>query len=127
MKTVPDMSAWEEMKSGLVPLSKTHKKSDEPVRFRVYRKKQPAVSNVLDLHHKTVQEAYVCTQDFLAKHTRLGTKKIQIITGKGRTNAGVIRSEFEGWLDTPAFQKYVQCGAWTHDKGAINLCLKKHK
>ena len=79
------------------------------------------------MHHKTIQEAYLSTQEFLAKHTKLGTKKIQIITGKGRMNMGMIRSEFEGWLDTPIFKKYVQSGEWTHDKGAINLCLKKYK
>jgi DNA-nicking Smr family endonuclease len=56
-----------------------------------------------------------------------GTKKIQIITGKGRMGQGAIRSEFESWLDTPQFRKYIQKCEWTNDKGAMNLCLKKRK
>ena len=127
MQPITDLSLWDKIKVSFRPIKKTHQKRDFPERLRVYRNNTPPLSNILDLHHKTVQEAYVTTQDFIKKHMKLGTKNIQIITGKGRMGQGAIRSEFEGWLDTPKFQKYIRTSEWTNDKGAINLCLKKHK
>ena len=75
----------------------------------------------------TVQDAYDLTLSFIEKHYCLGTKKIQIITGKGREGKGLIRSEFPGWLDTTIFKQYIREIKWTNDKGAVNLWLKKNK
>ncbi|MBP5343609.1 MAG: Smr/MutS family protein [Alphaproteobacteria bacterium] len=118
---------WDKIKAHFNPIKKTHQQRELPDKLRVRRKNAVSLSNVLDLHHKTIQEAYVATQDFIQKHARLGTKNIQIITGKGRLGQGAIRSEFEGWLDTPKFRQYIRTNEWTNDKGAMNLCLKKTK
>ena len=127
MQPVVDLSLWEKIKTTFVPLKKKHQKRDMPQRLTV--KKVPAnqISTTLDLHHKTVQDAYLETTDFISKHYNRGTRKIQIITGKGCEGRGAIRSEFFGWLETPTLQRYVLSSEWTKDKGAVNLCLKKRK
>ena len=127
MQPVSDLSLWNKIKSSLIPIRKTHQPADFPPRLRVHRKQPVPYPNILDLHHKTVQEAYTSTQEFIRKHALLGTKNIQIITGKGHLGQGAIRSEFEGWLDTPQFRKYISAQQWTNDKGAMKLCLKKRK
>ena len=127
MQPITDLSLWDKIKSSFNPIKKTHQQRDFPVKLHVRRCHRTPLPNVLDLHHKTVQEAYESTQSFIQKHMQRGTKKIQIITGKGRMGQGAIRSEFENWLDTPQFRKYIRTSEWTNDKGAMNLCLKKRK
>ena len=122
-----DMSLWNEVKESFTPIKKTHQQREMPKRLYVHKKQRQPVSNQLDLHHKTVQGAYLSTQEFIQRHVRLGTTQVQIITGKGHLRQGAIRTEFEGWLDTPQFRKYISKKEWTNDKGAMNLCLKKSK
>ena len=81
----------------------------------------------LDLHQLTIQDAYQKTRQFIEKHYKIGRKKIQIITGKGRNGQGAIRAEFSGWLDTERFKKYIRTINWTNDEGAVDLWLKKNK
>ena len=127
MKKVNDTYLWNEYLASVIPLASDHKEADLPPRLKVKRAPALAVSYCLDLHQKTLQEAYQTTLSFIEKHYRLGSKQIQIITGKGREGKGAIRSEFQGWLDTAAFKKYIREWKWTNDKGAILLWFKKSK
>ena len=126
-ETSDDITLWENLKKTILPFHSKCKKADMPPRLRVHRGPQKTLPCFLDLHQMTIQEAYDKTLSFLEQHFRLKTKKIQIITGKGHEGAGVIRHEFNGWLDTQVFKRYIQRYEWTHDQGAINLWLKKNK
>ena len=69
MQPVTDMSWWDRIKSGLIPLKKTHQQPEFPVRLRVRRKPKQPLANTLDLHSQTVQEAYLSTQKFIQTHS----------------------------------------------------------
>lgn len=123
---INDFELWEKLKQTVQPILSGSLDFPVPPRLKV-RRVIKTLPCVLDLHHKTLDEAYSETLNFLATHFQKGTKKVQIITGKGHAGEGAIHCEFDGWLDTAAFRAYIRASEWTNDKGAINLWLKKDK
>ena len=126
MKTT-DTELWENLKKSVRPMDSGRKTEDVPPRLRVHRAPKTPVAYCLDLHRMTVDEAYQKTLQFIEKHYKIGSKKIQIITGKGRNGQGLIHLEFANWLDTNRFRQYIREAKWTNDEGAMNLWLKKNK
>lgn len=122
-----DNALWENLKQSVLPFKSGRKKEDIPPRLRVHRAPVKPVSYTLDLHQMTLEEAYNISHKFIQRHYKLGSKKIQIITGKGHMGGGAIRGEFGGWLDTPKFKQYIRETEWTNDKGAMNIWLRKNK
>ncbi len=127
MRKITDTELWEKIKASVRPLVHSETPNELPPRLKVRRAPVVILHNTLDLHQKTLEEAYNATEVFLCRHFQKGTKRVQIITGKGHLGGGLIRSEFAGWLDTPKFKAYIRTYEWTHDKGAMNLWLKKNK
>lgn len=127
MAKLEDAALWEEVKKFVQPLDLGVVSQDLPPRLKVCRAPLKPVCYSLDLHKMTIQEAYQKTVQFIEKHYKIGTKKIQIITGKGREGKGLIRGEFSGWLDTKVFRRYIREWKWTNDQGAVDLWLKKNK
>lgn len=127
MKQANDTELWNQLKQSVQPLAFNAAEQDLPPRLKVRRAPLSPVSYNLDLHHLTIQEAYQKTQQFIEKHYKIGTKHIQIITGKGREGKGAIHGEFAGWLDTTPFKQYIRQWEWKNDGGAANLWLRKKK
>jgi len=124
---VKDMVLWDKLKQDVQPLDVDVILHDLPPRLKVRYKFVPPLATRLDLHRMTVQEAYFKTLQFIEKHYKIGTKYVQVITGKGRLGQGAIRLEFSGWMDTPVFRQYIRKIQWTNDEGAVDLWLKKSK
>jgi len=122
-----DADTWDKLKESVRPLDTKRAQKELPPRLKVRRTVQKPISYSLDLHRMTVQEAYQKTVQFIEKHHKIGTKKIQIITGKGQNGQGLIRSEFANWLDTKTLKQYIRESEWTNDKGAMDIWLNKHK
>ena len=122
-----DNDLWEELKKSVQPFNVNRKSEDLPPRLRVHRAPAKPILYCLDLHQMTIDEAYQKTVQFIEKHYKIGSKKIQIITGKGREGKGLIRAEFANWLDTNRLKKYIRETKWTNDEGAMNIWLKKSK
>ena len=118
---------WNDLKKTVQPLETGVVEQELPPRLKVRRASVQPVAYTLDLHQMTLEQAYQSTLKFVDKHTKMGTKKIQIITGKGRLGKGLIRSEFPGWLETKPFKSCIREVRWTNDGGAVDLCLKKSK
>ena len=127
MKTVQDAELWEELKKTVQPIETGRKDEDFPPRLKVHRAMRNPVAYCLDLHQLTVEDAYQKTVQFIEKHYKIGSKKIQIITGKGREGKGIIHMEFANWLDTTRLKQYIREAKWTNDEGAMNIWLKKNK
>ena len=127
MKQPSDTVLWEELKKTVQPLDVGMVEQDLPPRLKVRRAVMVPATYCLDLHQMTIQQAYQATLHFVEKHFKIGSKKIQIITGKGREGKGLIHGEFMGWLDTKPFKQYIREAKWTNDEGAVNLWLKKNK
>ena len=127
MKQVQDIQLWDDLKKTVQPLELDMLEQELPPRLKVRRSPGQPVLYTLDLHQMTLQQAYQKTLQFIEKHYKIGSKKIQIITGKGRDGKGLIHMEFTNWLDTNRLKKYIREWNWTNDEGAANLWLKKNK
>lgn len=119
-----DEQIWEDLKSG-ISTDKNCPCRDIPKRLHVKRAVIEKLDTTIDLHGQTVQQAFDTTTRFLDKHYRMGTKKVLIITGRGTMGQGLIKKEFDGWLNNPKIQKYVRSFAWQNRGGAVSITLKK--
>ena len=124
---IEDGNLWDKIKQTVQPFHSDRREGVLPPRLRVHRAPLKPVSYCLDLHQMTVEEAFHKTAQFIEKHYKIGSKRIQIITGKGHEGKGLIHGEFMGWLDTNRFKQYIREAKWTHDEGAVDLWLKKNK
>ena len=126
LKTL-DTHLWDKIKESVVALKSGRHHAQFPPRLHVVKRAPSPLSISLDLHQMTVEEAHQQTKSFIENHFQLGTKKVLVITGKGRDKKGLIHSEFMGWLDTRCFQQYISNATWTKDEGAVEIWLKKNK
>ena len=127
MKQAEDNVLWDQLKKSVQPLNVGMIGDELPPKLKVHRAPLKPVVYCLDLHQLTVADAYQKTVQFIEKHYKIGSKKIQIITGKGQEGKGLIHGEFMGWLDTKVLKKYIREAKWTNDEGAVNLWLRKNK
>lgn len=76
----------------------------------------------LDLHGMGKLDAYEAVRDFIADVYANGARHVAIITGKGRTSDGVLRTSLPHWLNEPGLRRMV--GAITQaspDKGGSGV------
>ncbi len=86
-----------------------------------------AAARRLDLHGHTAPRAYLALSHFLkvahADHVRC----VEIITGKGHEDAGVLRRELPLWLNLPDLRPLVLAAAHASpgNPGAVRLLLRR--
>ena len=56
----------------------------------------------IDLHGMTQIEAHAALAAFVTKHVKIGARTLLVITGKGKDNKGVLRTNLSGWLESLA-------------------------
>ena len=127
MTSTEDTELWDQLKKTVQPLELNSAEGILPPRLKVRRALSQPVLYTLDLHQMTLEEAYQKTIQFIEKHYKIGSQKIQIITGKGREGRGLIHAEFANWLDTKRLSLYIRKSEWTNDEGAMNIWLRKNK
>lgn len=88
------------------------------------RDKVHPVPEILDLHQMTLQEAFATFEKFLQTHFILGTKKIEVITGRGKNNSGLLKKEFPLWLDNPEIRDKIRTYR-AQNEGAFEIELRK--
>lgn len=83
----------------------------------------------LDLHGMGKLDAYEAVREFVTDAYASGARHIAIITGKGRTSDGVLRTNLPHWLNEPPLRRYVGAIAQaSRDKGGsgvFHVLLKK--
>lgn len=83
----------------------------------------------LDLHGIGKLDAYEAVREFIADAYAAGARHLAIITGKGRTSDGILRSNLPHWLNEPALRRMVGAIAQaSRDKGGagvFHVLLKK--
>lgn len=129
---VTDLYLWNALAETVTPLSEAEKqasnvmkKSPKPYKLSAKVVRCRAIPSVLDLHGFTVQEAFEALESFLIHHTQAKTPKVEVITGKGRSSRGLIKSEIFKWLDNPKIGKYIKEMILSPDGGAVFITLKK--
>ena len=136
MLTDEDKKLWEAYTKTVTPLKdvKTNfclknfgKKLIKTFCFK--RREKQDVPTVLDLHGFTLEEAHALFVRFLNYHFENGTRKIIVITGKGKEGKGLLKNEFPKWLETEQIKEKIQianCMA-RNDGGAFELTLRQRK
>ncbi len=133
MLTSEDNALWEAYAKTVTPLGAASRLKVIGQRlantFRFRRKEKLFVPDILDLHGFTVQEAYALFVRFLNYHVQNGTKRIVVITGKGKDDKGVLKLEFPKWLENPTLKENVAKVALpeSYGGGAFELMLKQRK
>ncbi|QOD38705.1 Smr/MutS family protein [Candidatus Wolbachia massiliensis] len=91
------------------------------------------ISDKLDLHGYSAEDAYCKLIDFIIKNYRLRNRCLLIITGHGSATgkAGTIRSDLNKWLNDTKIQHmilYCQQATKKHGgKGAFYVLLRRNK
>ncbi|MGN1062816.1 MAG: Smr/MutS family protein [Alphaproteobacteria bacterium] len=125
-----DLSLWEELKKTIVPLKEGITecvRTPLSPRLRVRRAAPEQISYVLNLHGMTLEQAYEAVKKFVARHQRIGSCGITIITGKGLNKIGAIKKEIPLWFETPFFNDKIADFSWKNDGGALDIRLKRIK
>ena len=126
---VTDDSLWAEYAQSVQPLAQKKNLNPKtvPPRLKVRKTTTGILLNTLDLHGKTLEEAYRLTKTFFDLHFKNGTKQIGIITGKGLNGTGKIKNEIELWFETPFFKEKINAYHWENDGGVLRIRLKRQQ
>lgn len=125
-----DKALWEAYAKTVTPLGNVSKLKmigqKLSFRFVFKRKEQMFVPNILDLHGFTLEDAYKLFIRFLNHHMQEKTKKIIVITGKGKDNKGLLKAEFPKWLENSQIKDKIKSVTQpvSYGGGAFELTLK---
>ncbi len=99
-----DRATWERFRTGKLPAART-----------------------LDLHGRTAARAFTALQGFLGGAHAEGIRCVEVITGRGAGEGGVIRREFPLWLNLPALRPLVLAASHPHaaNPGSVRLLLRR--
>lgn len=99
-----DASTWNRFRTGKLPVSRT-----------------------LDLHGRTAQRAYAALEQFLRVNVAEGVRCVEVITGRGKGETGVIRREFPLWLNQAHLRPLILAAAHPHalNPGSVRLLLRR--
>jgi DNA-nicking Smr family endonuclease len=101
-----DAASWEKLRRG---------------RMRPERK--------LDLHGRTAQVAFAAFDRFIAQARADGIRCVEVVTGRGAGEGGVIRRELPHWLNLPHIRGGILAAAHPHraNVGAVVLLLRRNR
>ena len=99
-----DRGTWDRFRTGKLPASRT-----------------------LDLHGRTAARAFDALRGFLGASHAEGARCVEVITGRGAGEGGVIRREFPLWLNLPELRPLVLAAAHPHaaNPGSVRLLLRR--
>jgi DNA-nicking Smr family endonuclease len=88
-----------------------------------------APARTLDLHGRTAQRAYHALIAFLHAAHADQIRCVEVITGRGSGETGVIRREFPLWLNLPNLRPLVLAASHPHpaNPGSVRLLLRRRK
>ena len=125
-----DKALWEAYTKTVQPLSKVSKFKIIGQKFSFHfgfkRKEKAFVPEILDLHGFTLEEAYSLFLRFLNYHIQQKTKKIIVITGKGKDGKGLLKAEFPKWVENFQIKDKIKSVTQplSYGGGAFELTLK---
>ena len=131
MLTDEDKALWEAYTKTVTPLKKKSrlKSFGQRIVLKFHLKRKTDVPTTLDLHGFALQEAYNLFLRFLTYHFEHGTKRVVVITGKGKDGAGLLKNEFPKWLESDIIKEKIKASGQTllNGGGAFELMLKQRK
>ena len=84
-------------------------------------------TRTIDLHGRTAQRAFHALHGFLQDAHADRVRCVEVITGRGAQEQGVIRRELPLWLNLPALRPLVLAATHPHpnNPGAVRLLLRR--
>jgi DNA-nicking Smr family endonuclease len=91
------------------------------------RRGQMRPERVLDLHGRTAQGAFSAFDHFIASARADGIRCVEIVTGRGAGEGGVLRRELPLWLNLPHLRGTILAAVHPHraNVGAVVLLLRR--
>lgn len=83
----------------------------------------------LDLHGRTAQAAFAAFDRFIAQARTDGIRCVEIVTGRGAGEGGVLRRELPHWLNLPHIRDGILAATHPHraNVGAVVLLLRRKR
>ncbi len=98
-------------------------------RWRDLRRGRTRPERVLDLHGRRAEEAHALVHRFLRDAGDDGVRMVEIVTGKGGAEGGVLRRELPHWLNLPTLRPMI-LGAvhpGAANTGAVRVLLRRRR
>jgi DNA-nicking Smr family endonuclease len=93
------------------------------------RRGELPIATRLDLHGLTQTQAHERLQSFLSRARRDGARCVLVITGRGSSGGGVLRTMTPRWLDEPPLRDHVVAFAQASPShggaGALYVLLRR--
>jgi DNA-nicking Smr family endonuclease len=95
--------------------------------WRRFRAGRLPREKVLDLHGQTAQRAYHALVGFLNAAHADRVRCVEVVTGRGGLEGGVLRRELPHWLNLPELRPLVLAAAHPHvaNPGSVRLLLRR--
>ena len=86
-----------------------------------------APTRTLDLHGRTAQRAFAALHAFIEAAHADRVRVVEVITGRGVGDSGVLRRELPIWLNLPALRPLVLAASHPHaaNVGSVRLLLRR--
>lgn len=86
-----------------------------------------APMRTLDLHGRTAQRAFAALHAFIEAAHADRVRVVEVITGRGPGDSGVLRRELPMWLNLPALRPLVLAASHPHaaNVGSVRLLLRR--
>lgn len=84
-------------------------------------------SRTLDLHGRTAHRAHEALHAFLRGAHADGLRCVEIVTGRGQREGGLLRRELPHWLNSPELRPLVLAASHPHpaNPGSVRVLLRR--
>jgi DNA-nicking Smr family endonuclease len=91
------------------------------------RKGRTRPERILDLHGATAQSAFAAFERFIGTARADGIRCVEIVTGRGAGEGGVLRRELPHWINLPQLRGAILAATYPHraNTGAVVLLLRR--
>ena len=103
----------------------------DDVTVKKIKKGRILIDDRIDLHGMTQTRAHAVLFSFIQNAYHASNRMVLVITGKGKLNEGVLRSQVPNWLHDPMISPYVsgfrQSGISHGGSGALYVRIRKNR
>lgn len=126
--TDKEKECWHAVARAADPVVSATRQQPRPVIPARRAMPQPAALSVqLDLHGMRLHEAFGAVEEFLQQHAAMGTRRVTIITGKGKGNPQSLEREVPLWLESRRWLAQIRRVSPAQQGGALMVYLKTQK
>lgn len=92
-----------------------------------FRSGKLSPARTLDLHGQTAQRAHAALHVFLRAAHAEGLRCVEVVTGRGQREEGVLRRELPHWLNGPELRSLVLAASHPHaaNPGSVRVLLRR--